>query len=117
MSLRLAAAVLLLGACAHSVRPRQPPPPPLDPRERHGAEVAACEAGTFPAWLDDEALTTALDLDWREAQASVSNDAFRGGTYVAQPPPSAKPGPHAVAIEDERRAFQLSCEASKKRAP
>jgi hypothetical protein len=117
MSIRLVAAPLLLAACAHSVGPRQPPPPPLDPRERHTAEVEACAAGKLPAWLDDEALNAALDLDRREAQASVSNEAFHGATYVAQPPASTKPGPHATAIEDGRRAFQITCEASKRRTP
>jgi hypothetical protein len=117
MLVRLAGTLMLVAACAHSLSPRQPPPPPLDPRQRYAAEVAACRNGTLPSWLDDEALNAAIELDHREAQASVANDSFHGGTYVSQPPPLAKPGARATAIENDRRAFQFSCEASKRKTP
>ncbi len=117
MSLRVGATLLLLAACAHGVAPARLPQPPADPRQRRAAEEAACSAGTYPAWLDDDALNRALDLDRRESQASVANDAFRGGMYVTQPPPPAKPGPHATALEEDRRAFDFTCAASKRRVP
>lgn len=117
MLVRLAGTLMLVAACGHSLSPRQPATPPLDPRQRYAAELAACRDGTLPRWLDDEALSAAIELDRREAQASVVNESFHGGAYVSQPPPLAKPGARAAAIENDRRAFQLSCEASKRRTP
>jgi hypothetical protein len=107
----LIAASALLGAsaaagCAYPIRPAQPP---ADPGERQRAEGAACANQVLPRWLDDDALHAVIDLDRREARAGAANDAFRGATFTAPPPPTSRAGPRTAALEEERRAFQRWC--------
>lgn len=111
---RTAAAVSLLLACA--AYPPAPPSPPGDPRERQRAELAACSASRLPPWLDDDALSRAVALDRREAQASVSNEGFHGATFTSQPPAPQDAGPHASALFRERDAFERWCAGIKARA-
>jgi hypothetical protein len=111
---RPAAALSLLLACASY--PTAPSAPPSDPRERQRAELAACSGSKLPPWLDDDALTRAIALDRREAQASVSNEGFHGATYTSQPPALQAEGPHASALFRERGAFERWCAGIKARA-
>ncbi len=92
-------------ACAHDLRPREPP---RDARKRWEAEMDACYRRTLPAWLDDASLAEAARRDRIEAQASRANDGFRGATYTPQPPPSAG-GARVPALLEERTAFQEKC--------
>jgi hypothetical protein len=98
--------VLVGAGCAYPIRPEQPP---ADPRERQRAEGAACANQVLPRWLDDGALRAAIELDRREARAGAANDAFRGATFTAQPPPTGRAGARTAALEEERRAFQQWC--------
>jgi hypothetical protein len=105
-SQRALALVTLLTACVLPVRPLRPP---TDPKERTRAEAAACSRSTLPVWLDDAAMNAAIELDRRESQASAANDSFRGATFSAQPPTTARPESRVAALLDERRAFQQWC--------
>ncbi len=100
--------VSALGACASQLAPRQPPG---DLRERRRAEAGACARGVLPAWLDDAALTAAIRLDEREAQASTANESFHGATFSPQPPPAGGTGPRTAAVLRDRQEFQEWCAA------
>jgi hypothetical protein len=104
--LRTLALVAVLTGCILQPRPAQPP---ADPRERTRAEAAACSRGTLPVWLDETAMRAAIELDRRESQASTANESFRGATFSAQPPATARPESRVAALLDERRAFQHWC--------
>lgn len=111
---RRAAALSVLLACAGY--PVPPPQPPLDPRERERAELAACSGSALPRWLDDDAMARTVALDRREAQASASNEGFHGGAFATQPPAPQEEGPHARALFRERSAFERWCAGVKARS-
>jgi hypothetical protein len=104
----------LLAGCFHGRGPVERAAP-SDPRERERAGFVACQNGTFPAWLDDEALAAASRLDRWSTFGSDPLDSFRPGTLSAQPTlppgPGGSPGraSHYAAVMDERGEFQARC--------
>jgi hypothetical protein len=118
MTRRAALALLLLSACLHD-----PGRGPSDPREKQQAEAAACFSGTWPSWLDDEALADASRLDRYGATSMEPNASFRDATVAASPslPPKrasdvADSSRYAGLLE-ERREFRKRCERLRAATP
>ncbi len=107
----LLAALALSTGCVHDVLQVGPP---LDARERHRDEAAACWRGGYPYWMDDAALSDAARRDRLEGDASQANESFQAGTAMAaaQPPPAPRPsdsGLHTRALLQERSEFDGRC--------
>lgn len=113
--MRRAAVLLALSASLALACLHDPGRGPADGGERQRAEVAACFADTWPAWLDDQALADSARLDRWGATAVNPNESFRDSTIAAAPPPP-RPRPadtsgssRYAALLEERQQFQQRC--------
>ncbi len=108
----LATAALALGAGCMT---RAAHGEPTDERTRRQEEFAACWKGTFPRWLDDDALAEASRADRWRMLGTNPDDSFRASTvaYSSVPPPprAADSGgsSRAAALLEERKQFQSRC--------
>ncbi len=116
----IAIGLALLCGCVHRLAAE----PPTDAKERRRAEIAACQSGTFPPWLDDQALAARSRRDRWDALQFDPKDSYLAGTngrYQSQPPssPPAEGGAASryAAIMNERRDFQARCQVIRSTRP